>query len=299
MLCIAACPAAFADPQQLFVKAREQHYLGHYDEQLRLLNQALDEAIKNKNSSDVVVSYEAIGDALHFLNRFDEEVPFRLEAVSVYKNMTNTHDPVLALEYASLACALSGTDRLTQAKQVIDKTLKSLAESKDPNWPLLKAQIFRRIAEAEDNLADQPSAIKHMKEAIEIHRKEWGPDDVAVLDDEEFLSDIYKNTKDIAEAEKILRQVLATRERIFLPQDRSIHHTLVNLHFILSMEHKTAEADAVTARITRFEKESLKSAPQGLKSGANVWVHGYVPPPPLKFDISRPAIVAPGVRPEN
>jgi len=123
---------------------------------------------------------------------------------------------------------------------------------------------------------------------LKMHRDLWGADDVRVLSDMDALAETYKGNGQFEKAWQTERAVLAARDRIFQPMDPSIYKSLqLSLEILeLSGEHD-AEAKAIDERLTKLLAQWRPGLNTGLKSGAPVDIHGYLPPPPPNPSLPR------------
>lgn len=257
--------------------AMDQQAQNHQQEELRLLGEAQTIADASGDPQLRLKTMRKRSELLHQQGELDKEIDVRFDTVSLLKEQGSLVE--LAREYADLSDAVArtahGHDQLRMAK----KAVEALSQAKVDDQPL-KADLLRRLAQAELSENDPSSAVKHLQQVESLHAKLYGDDDVQTLFDRDELARAYSKSGQNARAAKMLKQSLATREQLFQPEDTSIWKVLSQYREVVQKLDDKKEFARIQRKIDAYLDNYRPDSPVGLKSGAPVNVHGYVPPPP-------------------
>jgi tetratricopeptide (TPR) repeat protein len=258
--------------------------LSYHDppQQVVLLKEAKRLADSTKDVDVKVKSNDALAVALTRTGAFQEAVKVRLDNVSLLKSDT-ARGADLAVAYAQLAMAYDDAKQVTSALEAANKGWEVSLTAKPSLTKQQKAELLMGRGMAEAMSGDNHGAAD-IQAALKIHKDLWGADDVRVLSDTECLALAYQHTGDIDKAIDTEHKVIDARERLFQDWDPSCYKSLQLYLDLLELGGRKAEAQAVDDKLTKRLAEFTDYSPMGLKSGADVNVHGYYAPvnPDLK-----------------
>jgi eukaryotic-like serine/threonine-protein kinase len=114
---------------------------------------------------------------------------------------------------------------------------------------LLVAHCLIAVGSVLKRFGSAAEAERLLRQAVEIQRAIPDPDDAAVADGIDYLSRAIRVQKaKLNEAEALTREVLARRIKLFGSEDMSVGKSLNNLGIVLSLQGKSAEAEAAIRR---------------------------------------------------
>lgn len=256
-----------------------------WDTELQRLRDAQNEAERWNDAEARLKTYEAQAQTYHRLSTFQQEAEPILEVISYWRDKSPDGSEV-AIQQARLAAATSKAPQSQEALRDLNRAYKTF--NAKPRDNAASADFYHYAADAENMLGASKRAIEHIKKAIAFGTKAWGKDDPRVLDDYELLADFYRDTNQYALAEKVLKDVLDRRKKVFYALDRSIHHTMVNLQSVLDQENKASESAQMHNTIAQFESCWNPPVPEGLRDAAQHPVRGYELLDEPKHDIPDP-----------
>jgi tetratricopeptide (TPR) repeat protein len=114
---------------------------------------------------------------------------------------------------------------------------------------LLVAHCLIAVGSVLKRFGSAAEAERLLRQAVEIQRAIPDPDDAAVADGIDYLSRAIRVQKaKLNEAEALAQEVLARRIKLFGSEDMSVGKSLNNLGIVLSLQGKSAEAEAAIRR---------------------------------------------------
>ncbi|HEY9719599.1 MAG TPA: hypothetical protein V6C69_19120 [Trichormus sp.] len=253
-------------------------------QQLILLKEAkrLSDSI---NDVDVKLkTNDALASTFTRTGAFQDAVKTRLDNVTLLKSDT-ARGADLSVAYAQLAMAYDDEKQVTSAMEAANKGWQISLTAKPSITKEQKAELLmaKGMAEAMSGDDHGPADIQA---AFKIHKNLWGADDVRVLSDMDCLALAYEHTGDVDKAIDTEHKVVDARERLFQNWDPSVYKSLQLYLDLLELGGRKAEALEVDAKLTKRLAEFADQSPTGLKSGADVFVHGYYSP--MKPDLKAP-----------
>jgi len=135
-------------------------------------------------------------------------------------------------------------DRNIALRTVLDRAARKIA-GRFPQQPLVEADIHDTIANTYFPLGELESAREHWQRAVDLRRRELGPDHPKTLRAGANLFTALRALGRIAEADALGTGVLARQRRVLAPDDSDLVETMNDLAMLRSSQRRYAEAEAL------------------------------------------------------
>jgi eukaryotic-like serine/threonine-protein kinase len=122
--------------------------------------------------------------------------------------------------------------------------------------PLARAQVMNSIGTALMHQGDDERAGRLLREALEVRRKELGPDAILVATTLVELG-VLRQRYDLAEGERYLREAARIREKVLGPYDPWFANTLADLADIKRQQKDYVEAEQLLLRSIAIREKVL------------------------------------------
>jgi serine/threonine protein kinase/tetratricopeptide (TPR) repeat protein len=122
--------------------------------------------------------------------------------------------------------------------------------------PLARAQLLKSIGSALMHHGDDELAFRLLREALELRRRELGPDDPLVA--ETFVElGVLRQRYDLAEGERYLREAVRIREERLGPNDLWLANSLADLADIRRRRHAFVDGEQMLLRSLAIREKAL------------------------------------------
>lgn len=157
-------------------------------------------------------------------------------------------------QYASAGVAQYEKKDYAKAEESFVLALKD-AERTGPDELINKSLV--NLANVEEKLGKTAEATEHAERAVQIATKIFPKDDRAVLEQSQFLANLYMKEARFAEAQKLLERVLAEGDKGLTATGKA--QVRGNLALILRAHGRLAEAEAANMEVLKVYEKELKS----------------------------------------
>jgi len=262
---------------------------GRFDESIAVFGKILRSLKHQYNDRD----HHLIGACLHNLGvlqmwagRYEESLAYFNKAIGVrIRTMTFNH-PSVAVSLSKVALAYFALEQLDKALEALEKAL-DVRKTCQQLGNLEVAKLYNNIAAIHYQKGDKKSALKKLKEALEIMRKLIeGPvrRESLVYDTSIILSNmgkIYLERKNYEMAYRMLEEALMVQTSTFRKNHDCILTSLGNIAFARGKEGQTTKALQVYKTLFRMQVEKFGTMSceaietKGLKSVLHIQLGQY------------------------
>ncbi|MBL9199274.1 MAG: serine/threonine protein kinase [Opitutaceae bacterium] len=144
-------------------------------------------------------------------------------------------------------------DREVKLRTVLDRAGKKI-EGRFADQPQVEATLRQTLGGVYLSLGDYAATRIHYSRALEILRRQNGPEDPATLRLMSKLADLLRTTGQFAEADKLATETLELQQRTLGPEHPETVGTLNRLGIIRRYQGRFAEAQALYARALEIRR---------------------------------------------
>ena len=164
--------------------------------------------------------------------RVGEAVQLFDKAIRIYRRLLPTDHPLLALALANKARALDRLKRYPEADPVYREALGMQRRMLGNQHPDL-ATTLNNISVLRMHVDDYAGSADYSRQAMAIWAAQGQPEHPFALISKEHLAEALRESGDLVQSERAIREVLAARRRQLGDKNRAVAMTLDDLGIVL------------------------------------------------------------------